>query len=152
MCGISGIISLNNELRDNDYSTVQRMSDSISHRGPDQQKIKKFEKVILANNRLKIMDLDDRSSLPMSSNDESVWICYNGEISNFIELKNKYKLSEKYNFKGTSDTEVMIYLYKELGISFINELSGMFAFCLVDLRKKKNLVSKRFFWNNSSFL
>ena len=134
MCGISGIISLNNELRDNDYSTVQRMSDSISHRGPDQQKIKKFEKVILANNRLKIMDLDDRSSLPMSSNDESVWICYNGEISNFIELKNKYKLSEKYNFKGTSDTEVMIYLYKELGISFINELSGMFAFCLVDLR------------------
>ena len=137
MCGISGIISLNNELRDNDYSTVQRMSDSISHRGPDQQKIKKFEKVILANNRLKIMDLDDRSSLPMSSNDESVWICYNGEISNFIELKNKYKLSEKYNFKGTSDTEVMIYLYKELGISFINELSGMFAFCLVDLRKKK---------------
>ena len=151
MCGISGIISLNNELRDNDYSTVQRMSDSISHRGPDQQKIKKFEKVILANNRLKIMDLDDRSSLPMSSNDESVWICYNGEISNFIELKNKYKLSEKYNFKGTSDTEVMIYLYKELGISFINELSGMFAFCLVDLRKK-NLVSERFFWNNSSFL
>ena len=152
MCGISGIISLNNELRDNDYSTVQRMSDSISHRGPDQQKIKKFEKVILANNRLKIMDLDDRSSLPMSSNDESVWICYNGEISNFIELKNKYKLSEKYNFKGTSDTEVMIYLYKELGISFINELSGMFSFCLVDLRKNKNLVSKRFFWNNSSFL
>ena len=95
MCGISGIISLNNELRDNDYSTVQRMSDSISHRGPDQQKIKKFEKVILANNRLKIMDLDDRSSLPMSSNDESVWICYNGEISNFIELKNKYKLSKE---------------------------------------------------------
>ena len=145
MCGISGIISLNNELRDNDYSTVQRMSDSISHRGPDQQKIKKFEKVILANNRLKIMDLDDRSSLPMSSNDESVWICYNGEISNFIELKNKYKLSEKYNFKGTSDTEVMIYLYKELGISFINELSGMFAFCLVDLRKKKTWLVRDFF-------
>ena len=122
MCGISGIISLNDALRDNDYSTVQRMSNSISHRGPDQQKIKKFEKVILANNRLKIMDLNDRSSLPMCSEDESVWICYNGEISNFRELKSKYKLSEKYNFKGTSDTEVMIYLYKELGISFINEL------------------------------
>ena len=141
MCGISGIISLKNELNDNDHSTVKKMSDSISHRGPDQQKIKRFNKVILANNRLKIMDLDDRSSLPMSSEDGSVWICYNGEISNFLELKSKYKLSEKYNFKGTSDTEVMIYLYKELGISFINELSGMFAFCLVDLRKKKNLVS-----------
>ena len=141
MCGISGLISLNNELSDNDYLTVNRMSDSISHRGPDQQKIQKFDKVILANNRLKIMDLNDRSSLPMSSEDGSIWICYNGEISNFIELKQKYNLSEKYNFKGTSDTEVMIYLYKELGISFINELSGMFAFCLVDLRKKKNLVS-----------
>ena len=137
MCGISGLISLNNELSDNDYLTVNRMSDSISHRGPDQQKIQKFDKVILANNRLKIMDLNDRSSLPMSSEDGSIWICYNGEISNFIELKQKYNLSEKYNFKGTSDTEVMIYLYKELGISFINELSGMFAFCLVDLRKKK---------------
>ena len=64
MCGISGIISLNKNLDDNDYSTVKRMSDSISHRGPDQQKIQKFEKIIIANNRLKIMDLNDRSSLP----------------------------------------------------------------------------------------
>ena len=59
MCGISGIISLRSELSDSDYSTVKRMSDSISHRGPDQQKIQKFDKIILANNRLKIMDLDD---------------------------------------------------------------------------------------------
>ena len=100
MCGISGLISLNRELTDKDHSTVKRMSDSISHRGPDQQKIERFDKVILANNRLKIMDLNDRSSLPMSSEDGSVWICYNGEVSNFIELKNKHKLSEKYNFKG----------------------------------------------------
>tara|TARA_A100000164_G_scaffold380727_1_gene429293 strand:- start:4955 stop:5374 length:420 start_codon:yes stop_codon:yes gene_type:complete len=137
MCGISGLISLNKDLTENDFSTVKMMSDSISHRGPDQQKIKKFNKIILANNRLKIMDLNDRSALPMSSEDGSVWICYNGEISNFIELKKKYNLSDKYNFKGTSDTEVMIYLYKELGISFVSELSGMFAFCLVDLKKKK---------------
>ena len=71
MCGISGLISLSKDLGDNDYSTVKRMSDSISHRGPDQQKIEKFDKILLANNRLKIMDLDDRSSLPMSSG----WIC-----------------------------------------------------------------------------
>ena len=145
MCGISGLISLNKDLTDSDYSTVKRMSDSISHRGPDQQKIEKFDKAILANNRLKIMDLDDRSSLPMSSEDGSVWICYNGEISNFRELKDKYKLSEKYNFKGTSDTEVIIYLYKELGISFLNELSGMFAFCLVDFKKKKTWLVRDFF-------
>ena len=145
MCGISGIISLRSELSDSDYSTVKRMSDSISHRGPDQQKIQKFDKIILANNRLKIMDLDDRSSLPMSSDDNSIWICYNGEVSNFLELKKKYKLSEKYNFKGTSDTEVIIYLYKELGISFINKLSGMFAFCLVDLKKKKTWLVRDFF-------
>ena len=86
MCGISGIISLGDNLNDNDYLTVKRMSDSISHRGPDQQKIQKFEKIIIANNRLKIMDLNDRSSLPMSSGDGSVWICYNGEISNFINF------------------------------------------------------------------
>ena len=145
MCGISGLVSLSNDLSDSDYSTVKKMSDSISHRGPDQQKIERFNKIILANNRLKIMDLSDRSSLPMSSEDGSIWICYNGEISNFLELKTKYKLSEKYNFKGTSDTEVMIYLYKELGISFLNELSGMFAFCLVDLRKKKTWLVRDFF-------
>ena len=145
MCGISGIISLKRELNDNDYSTVKRMSDSISHRGPDQQKIQKFSKIILANNRLKIMDLDDRSALPMSSEDGSIWICYNGEISNFRELNDKYNLSSKYNFKGTSDTEVMIYLYKELGISFLNELSGMFGFCLVDLKKKKTWIVRDFF-------
>ena len=145
MCGISGLISLNKDLTENDFSTVKMMSDSISHRGPDQQKIKKFNKIILANNRLKIMDLNDRSALPMSSEDGSVWICYNGEISNFIELKKKYNLSDKYNFKGTSDTEVMIYLYKELGISFVNELSGMFAFCLVDLKKKKTWLVRDFF-------
>ena len=121
MCGISGIISLRSELSDSDYSTVKRMSDSISHRGPDQQKIQKFDKIILANNRLKIMDLDDRSSLPMSSDDNSIWICYNGEVSNFLELKKKYKLSEKYNFKGTSDTEVMIYsVGAEDGIDYNN--------------------------------
>ena len=145
MCGISGIISLKRELNDNDYSTVKRMSDSISHRGPDQQKIQKFSKIVLANNRLKIMDLDDRSALPMSSEDGSIWICYNGEISNFRELNDKYNLSSKYNFKGTSDTEVMIYLYKELGISFLNELSGMFGFCLVDLKKKKTWIVRDFF-------
>ena len=145
MCGISGIISLKRELNDNDYSTVKRMSDSISHRGPDQQKIQKFSKIVLANNRLKIMDLDDRSALPMSSEDGSIWICYNGEISNFRELNAKYNLSSKYNFKGTSDTEVMIYLYKELGISFLNELSGMFGFCLVDLKKKKTWIVRDFF-------
>ena len=145
MCGISGIISLKRDLNDNDYSTVKRMSDSISHRGPDQQKIQKFSKIILANNRLKIMDLDDRSALPMSSEDGSIWICYNGEISNFRELNDKYNLSSKYNFKGTSDTEVMIYLYKELGISFLNELSGMFGFCLVDLKKKKTWIVRDFF-------
>ena len=145
MCGISGIISLKRELNDNDYSTVKRMSDSISHRGPDQQKIQKFSKIVLANNRLKIMDLDDRSALPMSSEDGSIWICYNGEISNFRELNDKYNLSSKYNFKGTSDTEVMIYLYKELGISFLNELSGMFGFCLVDFKKKKTWIVRDFF-------
>ena len=63
----------------------------------------------------------------------------------FLELKEKYRLSEKYKFKGTSDTEVMIYLYKELGISFLNELSGMFAFCLVDLKKKKTWLVRDFF-------
>jgi len=145
MCGISGTISLNAKITDQDYIVSKNMMDSINHRGPDQKKIEKFDKIIIANNRLKIIDINDRSALPMSSSDKSVWICYNGEVSNFRELKAKYNLGTKYKFKGSSDTEVLIYLYKELGISFLKELTGMFSFCLIDFERKKTWLVRDFF-------
>jgi asparagine synthase (glutamine-hydrolysing) len=145
MCGVAGIISLGLNLNQSDFDTVNTMTETIKHRGPTQQGVEKFNKIILGNARLAIMDTDARSSLPMSCNKKNIWISYNGEVSNFRELKKKYSLESKYNFKGTSDTEVLIYLYKELGISFLNELSGMFAFCLLDIEKNKAWIVRDFF-------
>lgn len=151
MCGVAGIISLGLNLNQSDFDTVNTMTETIKHRGPTQQGVEKFNKIILGNARLAIMDTDVRSSLPMSCNKKNIWISYNGEVSNFRELKKKYSLESKYNFKGTSDTEVLIYLYKELGISFLNELSGMFAFCLFDIEKNKAWIVRDFFGINPMF-
>ncbi|NBX81043.1 MAG: asparagine synthetase B, partial [Flavobacteriales bacterium] len=145
MCGIAGIIGLNTVLNQKDKETVERMTSSLKHRGPDSKGFHFEEKCFLGNTRLAIIDSSERSNLPMSDSNEKIWICYNGEVSNFRELKKKYKLEEKYTFKGTSDTEVLIYLYKELGIDFIQELSGMFAFCLYDFHKSKCYLVRDFY-------
>ncbi|MCY4643455.1 MAG: asparagine synthase (glutamine-hydrolyzing), partial [Bacteriovoracales bacterium] len=80
-----------------------------------------------------------------------VVLCYNGEVSNYIELKKKYKLGDKYHFKGSSDSEVLIYLYKERGIEFVSELTGMFSFCLYDKALKKAWLVRDFFGINPHF-
>jgi asparagine synthase (glutamine-hydrolysing) len=86
------------------------------------------------------MDINERAHQPFCDETEKIWITYNGEISNYVELTKKYNLKSKYNFKTNSDTEVLIYLYRELGISFINELSGMFSFCLYDENKNTTYI------------
>lgn len=145
MCGIAGIINLKSTLNLEDKDTIVRMTNSLRHRGPDSRGFHFNEKCFLGNTRLAIIDPTENSNLPMSDTTEQVWICYNGEVSNFRELKKKYKLEEKYSFKGTSDTEVLIYLYKEFGIDFIQELTGMFAFCICDFQKEKCYLVRDFY-------
>ena len=151
MCGIAGIIALEDELIPADNNIIQKMTLLLHHRGPYNVGYFKDQKVHFGNTRLAILDLNARSNLPMISYDEDIIICYNGEISNYIELKNKYQLEKKYPFKGTSDTEVIIYLYKELGISFLQELSGMFSFSLYDRKNKKVFLAKDAFGINPHF-
>jgi asparagine synthase (glutamine-hydrolysing) len=146
MCGIAGLIGLTKEkITELQFSNVQKMTSCLKHRGPDSIGHYKDDYVILGNTRLSVMDVSDNAFLPMSCNEKKIWLAYNGEISNFKELKEKHLLPEKFPFKSTSDSEVIIYLYKLLGIDFLKELSGMFAFCLVDLEKEKAFLVRDFY-------
>lgn len=145
MCGIAGILSLEKTLLEEDKRTIQNMTHVLKHRGPDSKGFHYSSNCFFGNTRLAIIDPTENSKLPMCTQDEQVWIAYNGEVSNFKQLKKQYKLEEKYQFKGSSDTEVLLYLYLELGIDFINKLSGMFAFCLYDKPNNKAFLVRDFY-------
>lgn len=121
------------------------MLDIIHHRGPDHQGFFTSNTVVLGNARLSIMDPRPQANLPFVSPDGKVVLCYNGEVTNYLELKQKYRLTEKYHFKTNSDTEVLLYLYLEKGIAALNELTGMFALCIYDETKNKVFLARDFF-------
>ena len=104
----------------------------IKHRGPDARSVKKYPCLTMAFARLSIMDLSDKAMQPMESNDGNVVIVFNGEIYGYESLKRK--LEKKYEFKTTSDTEIILYAYIEYGDCFINLIDGMFAIVIYDLR------------------
>lgn len=151
MCGVTGIISLSSNQTDQDIEICKKMTSLLIHRGPSQQGVISSKKFTMGNTRLSIIDPTPQSKLPMYNNDKSVIISYNGEVSNFLELKEKYKLEDKFNFHGKSDTEVVLRLYELLGIQALQELSGMFAFGLVDLNKNKAYVVRDFYGINPMF-
>ena len=130
MCGIAGVIHCGNE------EIISRMLDKIRHRGPNDEGIKWFPEKNsgLGHRRLSILDLSKAGHQPMCDNEGKIWITYNGEIYNYKEIKKE--LEEKgYNFKSNTDTEVLIYAYKEWGNDFLLKLNGMFAFVIYDSEK-----------------
>jgi len=156
MCAISGIISRNGDLTFSN-ETIHKMLDSQKHRGPDHSNFFFNKKVLLLHNRLSIIDIDKRSNQPFISNCKNYVLVFNGEIYNYIEIKKK--LSNFYDFKTKSDTEVIIAAYKKWGINFLNELYGAFAFCIYDLKKKQAFFARDrfgqkpiFFWKNNNNL
>lgn len=151
MCGIAGAISLKSNITPDDLRDVRNMSASLRHRGPDSEGAWHDERAALGNTRLTVLDLTDNGNLPMSNADQTVWIAYNGEVTNFRELKARFRLEEKYPFHSTSDTEVLLHLYEELGMDFLRHLSGMFAFCLYDRRTEKAYIVRDFFGTRPLF-
>jgi asparagine synthase (glutamine-hydrolysing) len=125
------------------------MMDAIAHRGPDGAGTYVEESVGLAHKRLAIIDLASGSQ-PMTNEDESLWIVFNGEIYNYIELRRD--LSRDHIFRSSSDTEVILHLYEELGERCLERLNGMFAFALWDRRQQRlfaardRLGIKPFYW------
>ncbi len=130
MCGITGYVGKG------DQEVLKKMNDSIRHRGPDDEGFYINGNVGLGHRRLSIIDLSPGGHQPMTNEDGSVVIVFNGEIYNFHELRKN--LSGGHTFKGKSDTEVIVHLYEEIGVDIFSRIQGMFAIALYD--KKKNVV------------
>jgi len=145
MCGIAGVIGLGSNLIDDDRALTRSMAARLHHRGPDSRGFFDAPRVSLGNTRLSVMDLSSAADLPMSSPDGQVILCYNGEVTNFRELRRQYGLDRTWRFQTTGDTEVLLALYDRFGIDFLSKLTGMFAFCLVDLRLQKAWLVRDFF-------
>ncbi len=144
MCGIAGIFNYKTN-QPVDLTLLTRMYRSIVHRGPDEEGfyINHQTGVGLGHRRLSIIDLKTGKQ-PMSDTEEDIWIVYNGEIYNFPELKNELQ-SKGYHFRTNSDTEVIIYLYKEKGEKAFARLNGMFAFAIYDKKKKCVILARDHF-------
>lgn len=137
MCGIAGWIG---KIKDKELQ-AQQVIEAMFHRGPDAQQALHWEQVSLIHNRLKIIDLSENATQPMSNEDNSVWIVFNGEIYNHQILR-KQLIEKGHIFKSHSDTEVIIHLYEEHGNDFPKFLKGMFAICIYDIKKSKILFCR----------
>ena len=139
MCGINGIISKNKIIDMN--LLIQTMNDEIIHRGPDGDGKYIFNETIgFGMRRLAIIDLNSGSQ-PIYNKDKTIVIVFNGEIYNYLELKNDL-LSLGVLFLTNSDTEVILKGYEYYGVSFIEKLNGMFAFAIHDQLKNKIIIAR----------
>jgi len=139
MCGIAGAFHYKNNLPVS-KDVLKKMSDEIVHRGPDDEGYFIKDNVGLAFRRLSIIDLNTGNQ-PIHNEDKTVQVTFNGEIYNYIELKENL-MELGHSFYTTSDTEVIVHLYEEYGEDFIQHLNGMYAIALWN-EKKKTLILAR---------
>jgi asparagine synthase (glutamine-hydrolysing) len=136
MCGICGFIRFDKRVSEEDSRIIERMNRKLLHRGPDAQGTMLFENVALGFSRLSIIGLENGMQ-PICNEDESLVLICNGEIFNYIELRSELK-KMGHSFRTCSDVEVILHLYEEYGMDFLNKLNGQFAFLLYD--KKRSSV------------
>lgn len=136
MCGIAGIINFNQKKVAQEI--VTNMIRVMRHRGPDGEGIFCDKNILLAHVRLSIIDVVG-SKQPLSNEDGSVWVTFNGEIYNYIELRKKL-ISRGHEFRTHGDTETLVHLYEEYGKEMVNYLQGMFAFAIWDKNRQELLL------------
>ncbi|MFC5558260.1 asparagine synthase (glutamine-hydrolyzing) [Ureibacillus thermophilus] len=139
MCGFIGYIHGTDEI--DHHKTIERMMDTIIHRGPDSGGKHVDEKVSLGFRRLSIIDLSNAANQPLYNEDGSIVLVFNGEIYNFQELREEL-IEKGYHFKTKSDSEVLIYSYMEYGEEFVKQLRGMFAFCIWDKNRNQMMLAR----------
>lgn len=139
MCGIAGIFHQDSK-RCVDGDVLRRMTDAISHRGPDGEGYYENGNVGLGHRRLAIIDLATGSQ-PMYSADGSIVLIFNGEIYNYVELRHELKRLG-HHFSTTSDTEVIIAAYEEWGFDCQQKFNGQWAFAIWDSRRKQLFLSR----------
>lgn len=140
MCGIAGWLG---PLPDGDQH-ARRMAHLLRHRGPDDHAIRAFPDAGLVHTRLSIIDLNETGRQPMSNEDGSVWVVFNGEIYNHRDLRRDLE-RRGHRFKGHSDTEILPHLYEDEGRGLLNKLRGMFALAIYDARARTLLLARDWF-------
>lgn len=148
MCGLFGAIRLEGSFTPGELAKFQKARDQVSYRGPDAAGEKTFAlpgkaagpRLYFGHRRLAIIDLSSQGVQPMS-NDGNLWIIFNGEIFNYLELRDELKRMG-YAFATNTDTEVILNVYKAYGDKGFAKLNGMWAFALLDLQEKKVILSR----------
>ena len=139
MCGILATVDLKG--RPLQADAVRRLRDTMLHRGPDDCGLHVDGSVALAHRRLSIIDLSRSGHQPMSNEDGSIHIVFNGEIYNYVELREELR-QRGHVFASTSDTEVIVHLYEEKGAHCVEKLRGMFAFAIWDSRHHRLFAAR----------
>lgn len=137
MCGIAGKRSFD---RQTDPALGEDMAETMQHRGPDAKGVFHDGDILLSHCRLSILDTTDAGTQPMSNDDETVHIVFNGEIYNYRELRERYL--DHHSFESKTDTEVLLRLYEELGIDCFQKLRGMFAFGIWDENEDRLVLAR----------
>ncbi len=140
VCGIVGYLNLNGSPLNPQDSTVSAMCRSILHRGPDEQGMTVKGPVALGMTRLSIIDLASGQQ-PITNEDKTVWIVFNGEIYNFQKLQSKLRAAG-HKLATNSDTEVIVHLYEDYGIDCLQFLEGMFSFAIWDITKQRLFIAR----------
>lgn len=138
MCGICGLSYSDN--RPGDREVLQKMNAAIMHRGPDSDGFHVAGGVGLAMRRLAIIDVKGGDQ-PISNEDDSIWIVYNGEIYNYPEMHAGLE-KRGHHFKTQSDTECVVHFYEDEGEACVQHFRGMFAFALWDVHKHRLLLAR----------
>jgi len=151
MCGIAGIVDFGNSRPDE--MVLRRMLGAIRHRGPDASGIYVDNTAGLGSVRLSIIDLAGGDQ-PVHNEDETLWIVYNGEVFNYVELRPDLE-ARGHRFYTNTDTEVLVHLYEEKGPAMLKDLNGQFGLAIWDKRKRSLFLARDrmgirplFYWQN----
>jgi asparagine synthase (glutamine-hydrolysing) len=139
MCGIAGVVSLDGAPVP--VGVVERMTATLEHRGPDDLGHWYSERCALGHRRLTIIDLSRNGRQPLSNADDTTWIAHNGEVYNYLALREQLA-GRGHTFRSRTDTEVVVHLYDEEGLDFLHQLDGMFAFAVWDTKRRRLLLAR----------
>jgi len=149
MCGICGVLDISG--RPVDEAAIRRMAEALHHRGPEATRVflspmpgataTTGMAVGLGHARLKIIDLSDAANHPLPNEDGTVWGMLNGEIYNFLELRDELKAAG-HQFRTEGDTEAIVHLYEEMGERCVERLEGMFALAVWDERRRRLVLAR----------
>jgi asparagine synthase (glutamine-hydrolysing) len=133
MCGITGIYSYKDEVEKED---IQRMTNTLQHRGPDAEGIYVSKNIALGHRRLSILDLSSNGNQPMTSHNNRYVMVYNGEVYNYREIAAEIQENSQngVNFSSSSDSEVILEAFSLWGVSFLEKLNGMFSIAIYDTK------------------